>query len=89
MSAAGVPSVDLALVKAGKTVGELTLAAEKQGDKMFIEELLVKGDLSGKLEYEGRTVEIESVDEIIGLLVDTSGARGPVWRGVRLRIVKN
>ena len=52
------------------------------------DDLLVRGDLTGTLEYNGRSIKIVGVDSIIGLEVGMSGARGPVWKGVRCKVVQ-
>ena len=51
-------------------------------------EIVVRGDLSGELEYNGRHLQITQVDEIIGLEIGPNGARGPLWKGVRCQVLK-
>lgn len=58
------------------------------GDKITFDDILVRGDLSGELEYNGHKVEVERIDTIIGMEVGPAGPRGPVWKGVECRIIK-
>jgi len=58
------------------------------GPMVTMAEILVRGDLSGELEYNGRVLQVEAIDEAIGLEVGPSGPRGPIWRGVLCRVVR-
>jgi hypothetical protein len=58
------------------------------GPTITIAEILIRGDLSGELEYNGRVLQVEAIDEAIGLEVGPSGPRGPIWRGVRFRVMR-
>jgi hypothetical protein len=57
-------------------------------DEILFEDVLVRGDLSGPLKYNGRKIEIVGVDTIVGLELGPDGARGPVWKRVRARILE-
>lgn len=58
------------------------------GDEVTFAEVLVKGDLSGELKYNGRAIKVVEVNSMIGLLVDQNGARGPVWQDVRCAVLR-
>lgn len=67
-------------------VGILDRSYVIEGDQVTFDDILVKGDLSGQIEYGGRTLEVERVYTMIGLEITMKGARGPVWKGVRCRV---
>ena len=74
--------------RSGKVVG-ITDRIYSISDEPTVtfDEILVKGDLSGELEYNGQKLQIVRVDTIIGLEVGPSGARGPVWKGVECQVL--
>lgn len=80
------PSVEIR--KGGTVVGLTDRVYSVAGSEAVFDDLLVRGDLSGRLEYNGSAIEIIAVDTIIGLEVGPRGARGPVWKGVRCRVVR-
>ena len=80
------PSAELR--KGGAVVGITDLVYPIEGDHVTFADVLVRGDLSGELDYNGRTLVVERVDTIIGMEVTVSGPRGPVWKGVECRIAK-
>lgn len=51
-------------------------------------EILVRGDLTGDLDYNSHVLQVEAIDEAIGLEVGPAGPRGPIWRGVRCRVLR-
>lgn len=57
------------------------------GDAVTFADVLVRGDLSGVLEYNGRRLEITAIDTIIGLEMGAAGPRDPVWKGVVARVI--
>lgn len=57
------------------------------GPTVTFEEVSLKGDLSGELEYNGRRLQVVWVDTTVGLLVGPGGARGPVWQGVECEVL--
>jgi len=75
------------LLKSGQVVGLTDRVYPITGSSVTLDEVLVKGDLSGELEYNGRKLKIVRVDTTIGLLVDLGGARGPVWKGVECQVL--
>jgi len=76
------------LTRKGKVVGFTDrVYSIHDGSSITFEEVEVKGDLSGELEYNGRRVRILHVETAVGLLVDSRGARGPVWKGVQCEVV--
>lgn len=78
-------SVDL---KSGSSiVGKTNRVYPIQDGRVVFDEVQVLGDLSGVLTYNGRKLKIVRVDELIGLLVDGKGMRGPVWRGVECEAI--
>jgi hypothetical protein len=79
------PSRDLK--KAGAVVGTTDRVYPIAGDTVTFDDVLVQGDLSGVLEYNGRRVEITAINTIIGLELGAAGPRGPVWKGVVARVI--
>lgn len=75
------------LLKSGKVVGLTDRVYPITGSNVTFDEVLVKGDLSGEFEYNGKRLRIVRADAIIGLLVDMGGARGPVWKGVECQVL--
>lgn len=75
------------LTRAGRVVGLTDGIYEVAGKTVVFGEVLVKGDLSGPLEYNGRSLKITRIDTMIGLEVSGQGARGPVWRGVECEVL--
>ena len=72
--------------KAGQVVGVTDRVYSIAADEVTFDEVLVRGDLSGNLQYNGRMIEIVGVHTIIGLEIGIGGARGPVWKGVRCKV---
>ena len=79
------PSTEL--LKSGNVVGLTDRVYPITGSSVTFDEILVKGDLSGVLEYNGKNLRIVRADVITGLLVDMRGARGPVWQGVECEVL--
>lgn len=75
------------LLKSGNVVGLTDRVYTITGSSVTFDEVLVKGDLSGELEYNGKRLRIIRTDVISGLLVDIRGARGPVWQGVECEVL--
>jgi hypothetical protein len=75
------------ITKGGAVVGVTDRIYDLPGKDVVFEEVLVRGDLSGDLNYNGRTIRVVRVDAAIGLLVDDKGARGPVWKGVNCEVL--
>ena len=74
--------------KDGKVVGITDRVYAIDGDSVTFDDVLVRGDLSGELEYNGRALQVERVHTIIGMEVGMSGPRGPVWKGVDCRVLR-
>jgi hypothetical protein len=72
----------------GKVVGITDRIYPIDGDSVTFNDVLIRGDLSGELEYNGRIVQVERVHTIIGMEVGPSGPRGPVWKGVQCRVLR-
>ena len=75
------------LRKGGAVVGITDRIYEVSGPTIRFDDVLVRGDLSGELEYNGKTLRIVRVEVIAGLEVGVSGPRGPVWKGVECSVV--
>lgn len=75
------------LLKSGNVVGLTDRVYPITGSSVKFDEVLVRGDLSGELEYNGKRLRIIQMDGIVGLLIDMRGARGPVWRGVECEVL--
>ena len=71
----------------GNVVGITDDAYEVDGQFITFKDVLVKGDLSGILEYNGVRLRIVRVNTMIGLEVTMQGARGPVWKDVVCEVV--
>jgi hypothetical protein len=76
------------LRKGGQVVGTTDRVYVITGDRVVFAEVLVRGDLSGEIEYGGRRLRVTRVDTIIGLKVSLEGARGPVWEGVECEVLE-
>jgi hypothetical protein len=76
------------IYKNGTLVGETDRAYSPEGDYYNFDEILVKGDLTNPLEYSGHTIVVEQINMVIGMEVSSSGARGPIWKGIRCKIIK-
>lgn len=78
--------------KDGKIVGITDRVYAIHGDSVTFDDVLVRGDLSGELEYNGRALQVERVHTIIGMEIRVgigmSGPRGPVWKGVECRVLR-
>ncbi len=73
--------------RSGAVVGITDRVYTMTGSTVTFDEILVKGDLSGDLEYNGRKLRVTRVDTMIGLEVGISGARGPVWKRVECQLL--
>jgi hypothetical protein len=73
--------------KGADIVGLTDRAYDISTGAIHIDEILVKGDLSGDLTYNGRRIRILTIDTAIGMKVDQHGARGPIWEGVDIQIL--
>lgn len=58
------------------------------GQSVTFDDVLIRGDLSGELEYNGIKLRVTRVDTIIGLEIGPYGPRGPVWKGVECKVVE-
>jgi len=76
------------LRKRGQVVGTTDRIYDITGDRVLFAEVLVRGDLSGEIEYNGRRLRVVRVDTITGLKVSLEGARGPVWEGVECEVLQ-
>lgn len=76
------------IYKNGVLVGETDKPYTPQNGHFNFDDIVVKGDLSGELEYAGKTIVVEQVEMIAGMEVSSRGVRGPVWKKVRTKIVK-
>ncbi len=76
------------IYSSGKIVGITDQPYEIDNLSITFKEILVKGDLSGELEYNGHKLRIIHIDTITGLKVDQNGARGPLWEGVECKVVE-
>ena len=76
------------IYSSGKIVGITDKPYDVDGQSVFFKEVLVKGDLSGELEYNDHKLRIVHIDTITGLKVDQNGARGPLWEGVECQVIE-
>ncbi|PYT03979.1 MAG: hypothetical protein DMF60_16710 [Acidobacteria bacterium] len=74
--------------KSGAVVGITDRVYPINGNSVTFDDVLVKGDLSGDLEYNGRKLRVVRVDTVIGLEIGGQGPRGPVWKHVECQVVE-
>ncbi len=82
----GKPSNEL-LDSKGTVVGLTDRVYTPNNSTITFDDVLVRGDLSGTLEYNGVKLHILRVNSVIGLELSTRGARGPVWKGVEAEVI--
>lgn len=75
------------IVKSGTVVGLTDRIYDVGKAEVVFDEVLIKGDLPGDLNYNGHTIRVVRVDMAVGMLVDGRGARGPVWKGVVCEVI--
>jgi len=80
--------IDKNIYKNGVVVGITDELAPEQNGYFYIPDIVVKGDLSGELEYEGRIMVAEQIETLVGMEVGQFGVRGPIWKNVRCKILK-
>lgn len=73
---------------AGQVVGITDRVYTINGKSITFDDILVKGDLSGVLKYNGVKLRVVRVNTLIGLEVTMQGVRGPVWKGVECEVIK-
>lgn len=71
----------------GRVVGVTDRIYTPQNSKITFDDVVVRGDLSGPLEYNGLKLHIVRVNTVIGLEVGIGGPRGPVWKGVECEVI--
>lgn len=76
------------LKRAGVVVGLTDRVYPVSGSEVTFDEVLIKGDLSGELDYNGTRLRVTRVDAMVGLEVGAMGARGPLWKGVECEVLK-
>lgn len=75
------------LLKNNQVVGVTDRVYSIVGPNVKFDDVLVKGDLHGELEYNGIKLRVIRIDTAIGLEVGSGGARGPVWKGVECEVL--
>jgi hypothetical protein len=76
------------LYSSGRIVGMTDRIYEIDGQSVTFDEVIVKGDLSTELKYNGHKLRIVRIDTIVGLEVDQNGARGPLWKVVECKVIE-
>jgi hypothetical protein len=76
------------ILSSGKVVGITDRVYSIEGTSVTFDDILVRGDLSGELIYNGVKLHVIRIDTVIGLEIGAQGARGPVWKGVECEVVK-
>lgn len=76
------------IYSSGEIVGILDRSYETDGAFITFDDVLVKGNLWGELEYRGVRMRVRHVRTIIGFEVTLRGGRGPVWKGVQCEIIR-
>jgi hypothetical protein len=72
----------------GKVVGITDRIYSIDGPSVTFDDVLVRGDLSGELLYNGIKLRVVRIDTIVGLEIGPQGPRGPVWKGVECEVVE-
>ncbi|KKU48403.1 hypothetical protein A3H10_03215 [Candidatus Uhrbacteria bacterium RIFCSPLOWO2_12_FULL_46_10] len=75
------------IYKDGKVVGITDKLYTLNSTEITFDDVLVKGDLSGVLNYNGKNIQVIQIDTAIGMEVTQNGARGPVWKGVKCKVL--
>ncbi len=75
------------LRRSGDVVGITDKVYEITGSTVTFGEVLVRGDLSGELEYNDKRLKVVRIDTIIGLEIGDKGVRGPLWKGVECEVL--
>lgn len=75
------------IYKNGDVVGETDKVYNPEGGYFNIDEITVKGELDGELDYNGKKMVVEHIDTMIGMLMGQGGPRGPLWRGVKCKVI--
>jgi len=88
MATLNVTATDKNIYKNGAVVGTTDIAVSPNADYFDIPDILVKGNLDGELEYGGKIIRIEQVEMAAGMEIGQFGARGPVWKNVKARIIR-
>jgi len=76
------------IFSSGKVVGITDRIYTITGSMVIFDDVLVTGDLSGVLEYNGYKLRVDRVHTTIGLEMTPQGVRGPVWKKVECQIIK-
>jgi len=76
------------ILSLGKVVGITDRVYSIEGTSVTFDDVLVRGDLSGELMYNGVKLRVIRIDTVIGLEMGAQGPRGPVWKGVVCEVVK-
>ncbi len=71
-----------------ETVGVTDRIYSVEGEYVCFKEVLICGDLEGRLDYNGWTLEIESVEAWIGMIVGPAGPRGPMLKNAKCRVIR-
>jgi hypothetical protein len=87
MATLNLAEADKNIYKNGAVVGTTDANVLPDAGYFNIPDILVKGRLDGELEYSGKVIKIEQVEQAVGFEVGKFGARGPVWKNVKARIV--
>jgi hypothetical protein len=76
------------LRSSGKVVGITDRIYSIIGSIVTFDDVLIKGDLSGVLEYNGAKLRVVRIHTMIGLEATLQGVRGPVWKGVECEVIE-
>lgn len=81
----------LEIRKNGVVVGLLDDPVEiNGGPEVRFDRIVVVGNLSEEVEYEGRRLYVQSAEDFVGLEITRTGhVEGPVWHGVVCRVLSS
>ena len=71
----------------GNVVGFTDKVYSPENSRLVFDEIVVKGDLSGELNYNGDRITVVKVHTVIGLELSLTGPRGPIWKGVECEVL--
>jgi len=75
------------IYKAGEVVGITDQEYNIEGSTVVFNDVLVKGDMSGEIEYNGNKLRVVRINQQIGMEVGAQGPRGPVMKGVECELI--
>ncbi len=76
------------IYNAGEVVAVTDRDYTIEGSKVVFDEVSVKGNMNGELEYEGVKLRITIVGAGVSITLGPEGACNTVWKGVECEVIK-